>query len=331
MQIFLALLLVSMVPANAQFHITNALNLQSQALAAEEAARLAAVNAWKISMQFAVDAMEESEDQKAYVYALERGEPFAPDGTPIPENQNFGIRPLDPRTPIDFGDPFARINSVQSSIDSRIADAKLSTDQLAMLESITESISDGNPVVFDDVHNTMVYLKVPPRNMCGVSMEHAEDTCGPTCDADHDFCIMGHVSGVEGFINTMNAGTGQYENWGICYPDVVCQNPDHHEVILDDPDGCHPHMVHNPCPNPCDCLKEETKQAECHSYCQLTDTFAVIQCMLLRNRGQNMREMKVATAIGAQTACEYNVFYEHPLMSAEVLETQSVPGLFGTF
>lgn len=328
MKFVAALFLFGLAPVSAQFHLTNALNLQANALALEEAALKAAAEAFSSSMEDALTAMAESENQRAYVEALERGEPYAPDGTPIPENQNFGIRPLDPRTPTDFGDPFARVNNVGSSIDSRVADANLTPEQEALIASI--STDGGESIVYDDVHDHMMYLKVPPRNMCGVSLEHAANACGPTCDDTYDFCTMGHVSGVDGFMNVMDAN-GQYENWGRCYPEVVCENPDHHELILDDPDGCVPHVVHNPCKNPCDCMRTETRRAECHNYCEQTDSFGVIQCILLRNRGTNIREFKVAKALGAQSACDYNVFYEHPLMHAEVLEKQSLPGLFGTF
>lgn len=327
MKFVTAFCVLCLAPVSAQFHLTNALNLQASALAAEEEALKAAADAFSAAMESAVTAMAESENQRAYVEALEKGEPYAPDGTPIPENQDL-IRPLDPRTPTDFGDPFARINSVEESIDSRIAEANLTPEQEALLASI--STNGGEPMVYDDVHDHMMYLNIPPRHMCGVSLEHAADTCGPTCDDTHKFCIMGHVSGVDGFMNFMNAN-GQYENWGRCYPEVVCENPEHHELILDHPDGCVPHVVNNPCKNPCDCLRTESSRAECHNYCQQTDSFGIIQCILLRNRGKNIREYKVAKALGATSACDYNVFYEHPLMHAEVLEKQSLPGLFGTF
>ena len=274
-------------------------------------------------METAVQFMKAKEKEKEFKAAKERGEAFAPDGRPIPENQNNGIRPLDPRTPKTFGNPFARVNDVEESVVKKVAKAGLSKKDLDAMLNAT--------ALTDDVSDYMMFLNIKPRHMCGIDLDHAEQWCGPTCDPALEFCIMGHIDDVPGYVNFMNQDTGMYENWGRCFPDVQCLDPNGHELILDDPDGCAPKVVNNPCPNPCDCLGKRKDINECHSFCALSDSFSLLNCFILREKGKTKRELKVAEALGNLAACDYNVFYEHPLMHSELLEKERLPGLFGTF
>ena len=248
----------------------------------------------------------------------------APDGRPIPENQNNGIRPLDPRSPKSFGNPFARVNDVKESVNKKAEKAGLSQRDIESLMNITN-------IGVNDVHDYMMFHTVKPRHMCGIDIDHAAQWCGPTCDPGMEFCLMGHIDDVPGYINFMNQDTGLYENWGRCFPDVQCTDPNGHELILDDPDGCTSKVVHNPCPNPCDCLSRKPQVDKCHRFCALSDSLSISKCHMLREEGKSKREVKVAEALGNLAACDYNIFYEHPLMHSELLEKEALPGLFGTF
>ena len=281
-----------------------------------------AKNAETFEMQQSVSVMERKEKQRAYLEAKEKGEEFAPDGRPIPENQNNGIRPNDPRTPITFGNTFARVNDVEESVESIAAKNGLGKDELAKL-------GNGTEIVWDDIYSDMLYHKVEPRHMCGVDLEHAANMCGPTCDPSYEFCIMGFIDDIEGYQNGLNGQTGQYENWGRCYQDVMCMDPTGHEAILDDENGCNTRLIQSPCANPCDCLRKEKN--ECRKFCSLSDTHSILRCKILRNKGKKKRELIVANALANVDACDYNVFYEHPLMHSELLEPEKLPGLFGTF
>jgi len=331
MKTSIGLLLVYLSPTSAQFHLTNALNLQASALVQEEMAKEAEAEAAASAMDNAVAAMEEAEKEREYQEALEKGEPYAPDGTPIPENQNNGIRALDPRTPTTFGDPFARANNVEEEVSDAIMDAGLSDEELAMLAALEAGELNMTDFTFDDVHNTMIYVSVPPRNMCGVSLNHASDICGPTCDESMPFCVMGHVSGVDDFPNFFDQETQSYDNWGKCFPEVTCDDLDQHELITNSTDECQTRHFENPCPHPCDCYRSESKKTRCHETCARTDSIGIVMCSIKRKAGLRRREMKIARELGLAQACDFNVYYEHPLMNAEALMTESLPGLFGTF
>lgn len=331
MELKLVTFLALLAPANAQFHLTNALNLQSQALVAEQHAIEQAAEAEENAMDSSVEAMVAVEKEKELEEAREKGEAFAPDGTPIPENQNNGIRPLDPRTPTTFGNPFARVNDVEETVTASILDAGLSDDEMALIEELQSSDFNASSIVYDDVHNTMMYLHVEPRNLCGVSESHATDWCGPTCDMAYEFCLVGHVDGVNNFMNYYDSSSSKYINWGRCYPDASCQQLDKHELISDPNDECRTRKVVNPCPHPCDCFSRRSKRAECHDSCTKTDSLGVITCQLKRKEGVRRRENKIARELGLSSACEFNVYYEHPLMANEALEQEDLPGLFGTF
>jgi len=331
MELKLVTFLAILAPANAQFHLTNALNLQSQALVAEQQAVEAAAEAEESVMDSVVEAMVEVEKEKELEEAKEKGEAFAPDGTPIPENQNNGVRPLDPRTPTTFGNPFARVNDVEETVVASVLSAGLSDEELALIEAMKSADFNVSDIVYDDVHNTMIYVHVPPRNMCGVSEAHATDWCGPTCDTSNEYCLVGHVDGVLNFMNYFDSTTNKYINWGNCYPDASCQQLDKHELISDPNDECKTRKITNPCPNPCDCFRRDSKSAECHDTCAKTDSMSVITCQIKRKEGTRRRERKIARELGLSSACAFNVFYEHPLMANEVLESESLPGLFGTF
>lgn len=331
MKTTIGLLIAYLAQTNAQFHLTNALNLQSMALVQEEMAKEAEAEAAASAMENAVVAMEEAQRQKEFQEALEKGEPFAPDGTPIPENQNNGIRPLDPRTPTTFGDPFARVNNIDEEISDAIMDAGLSDEELAMIAALENGELNITDFTFDDVHNTLIYVSVPPRSMCGVSESHAADFCGPTCDESIEYCTMGHVSGVDGFQNFFDQSTQAYDNWGKCYPDVTCDDLDKHELITNSTDACKTRHFQNPCPHPCDCYRSESKQRRCHETCSRTDSVGIVMCSIKRKAGLRRREKKIARELGLAEACDFNVYYEHPLMNSEALMTESLPGLFGTF
>lgn len=281
-------------------------------------------------MNTVVEEMEDAEKEAEYQAALERGDPFAPDGTPIPENQNDGIRPLDPRTPVTFGNPFARVNDVEEEVSANILDAALSEEELALIAELEASAASGS-VNHTDVYDSMMYLSVQPRNMCGASESHAKNWCGPTCDTGQEFCLLGHVDGVDGYMNYFDSSSNKYINWGRCYPNVICMQEDQHSLILEENDECKTRKFANPCPNPCDCFRSESDIALCHDTCSRTDSVSIIACQIQRKAGKARREMKIAMEIQLLEACNYNVFYEHPLMANELLEQEALPGLFGTF
>lgn len=314
---------------NAQFHETNALNLQTQALLEEKKVAEEVAAATIAEMDSAVTTMEEAEKEAAFQEALEKGELFAPDGTPIPENQNNGVRPLDPRTPLTFGDAFARVNDVEEEVAQAVLDSGLSSTELALLDSMQAQDTNETEVVHDDEFDTMIVVSIPPRNMCGINLEQAAQWCGPTCDPQLKFCTLG-AANFYGFTDYVKPD-GQIENWGTCFESVSCNIVEEHELILEEGDACRTRKINNPCPNPCDCYRNRVKQQICHQVCAKTDSLSIAACHVKRKSGKRRRERKIARALDETDACSFNVYYDHPLMHSEGLEAESLPGLFETF
>ena len=303
--------------------------LQNQALAEEKKVLEEAAVAANTEMASAVTAMEKAEAAEAYQEALEKGEPFAPDGTPIPQNQNNGVRPLDPRTPLTFGDPFARVNDVEEEVTQAILDAGLSSTELALLDSMQAQDGNQTQIVYNDEFDTMIVIQVPPRNMCGINLEQAASWCGPTCDPQYKYCTLGSAD-FYGFTNFVKTD-GQIENWGYCFESVSCDVVEGHDLILDEGDACRTRKINNPCSNPCDCFRSLSDQTLCHDVCSKTDSLSIAACHIKRKSGKKRREAKIARALDEADACSFNVYYEHPLMHSEGLEAESLPGLFETF
>ena len=304
--------------------------MQTKALQQEAAIAKAAKDVEKALMSSAVTSMKNKDKEKELKKAKEKGEEFAPDGTPIPENQNNGIRPLDPRTPVTFGDPFARVNDVDEEINDKLAKGNLSSEELSMIEKMKKGKGNESASLdYEDEFDTMLVIDITPRHMCGISEAQASETCGPTCDPNYKYCTMGSFE-FPGHVDFLKSD-GQVENWGTCHEDVLCSIKEDHELILDESNECRTRKIHNPCPNPCDCFKNKNKQKKCKELCSRTDSVSIIACQLERKRGKRRRERKVARKLDSSKACSFNVYYEHPLMHSEGLEKETLPGLFGTF
>jgi len=327
MRVISVILLTLLASTNAQFHEVDALKKQEVALVAEEVAIVAAIAVVEEEMNVAVEVMEEEEAAAEYQEALEKGEANAPDGTPIPGNQNNGVRPLDPRTPVSFGSAFARVNDIEEEITAAVLESGLSSSELALIAEL--QAQEGNSTIkYMDEWDTMFVIHVPPRDICGVNLEHAENTCGPSCNPDYP-CTMGHVD----FPNFVNFISPQnvYQNWGWCHKDALCSIVDDHTLILDDNNACKTRKITNPCPNPCDCFRNQSQKDICKQTCARTDSMSIAACQIKRKSGKRRREKKIASALDDTKACAFNVFYEHPLMHSEGLEKEALPGLFGTF
>lgn len=290
----------------------------------------AAYDIEKASMNSAVASMKKKDKEKELREAKEKGEELAPDGTPIPENQNNGIRPLDPRTPITFGNPFARVNDVDEEINDKLSKGGLSSKELEIIEKMKKNEESKNSTLdYEDEFDTMLVIDIAPRHMCGISAAQASEVCGPTCDPKYKYCTMGSFE-FPGHIDFLKSD-GQVENWGTCHENVLCSIEEGHELILDENNECRSRKIHNPCPNPCDCFKSNKKKQKCKEVCSRTDSVSIVACQLQRKRGKRRRERKVAKELDSSKACSFNVYYDHPLMHSEGLEKETLPGLFGTF
>ena len=281
-------------------------------------------------MNSAVASMKKKDKDEELKRAKEKGEEFAPDGTPIPENQNNGIRPLDPRTPTTFGNPFARVNDIDEEINDKLTKGGLSSEELEVIEKMKKKGKDSDSSLdFEDEFDTMLFIDIVPRHICGISAAHASEMCGPTCDPTYKYCTMGSFEypGHTDFVKS----DGKIENWGTCHEDVLCSSIEGQELVLDDSDECRSRKITNPCPNPCDCFKNKEKKKNCKEVCSRTDSVSIIACQLERKRGKRRRERIVAKELDSSKACSFNVYYEHPLMHSEGLEKETLPGLFGTF
>lgn len=314
---------------NAQYFTETYLQDQTDVLVKEEAEAIAFVLAEQAAMDEAVNSMKEAERQKEYEEAMERGEATAPDGTVIIENEliSQGIREIDPRTPVGFGNPLVRVSEVETSVFQVAMDSGISESDL---EEIEEMLEAGEAPVFNATSQHMMFIHLTPRSMCGIDLDHAQNWCGPTCDPNLPFCVMGAVNGVDGYVQTVDS-EGRYINWGLCYEDAVCLDESKHELLVGNQHDCETKAANNPCPNTCDCFKSKVKQSQCHEFCKRTDSLGVIQCKMLQEAGRRRRERKVGNELDLAKPCNYNVFYEHPMMYNSILEKRALPGLFETF
>lgn len=330
MKVFILILsLVLQTYVSAQFHDVNANMAMNTALEEEaqelKAQALAEANAMDAAAQACKDALKDAE----YEAAKERGEKVAPDGRIIPENQSIEFRPLDPRFNPAFGNPFFRINNIEKKEEESIAE--LSEAELAFFESLDESLEleedEEDQVDFGDVFDQFVTSEEEPRGRCGVSEQHAIDTCASACDPDVPTCLAVNNQGAD--YNQLLIGN-QWFFQGTCFPDLLCFSDEDLQATLRG-DPCSAKKFNNPCPNPCDCHKEARKREKCHGVCASLESRDILQCMKLRASGNKKRERKVLKAILSEEACEYNVHFVHPLMSYTEVSGIDLPGLFETF
>eukprot|EP00594_Rhizosolenia_setigera_P001599 CAMPEP_0178946808 /NCGR_PEP_ID=MMETSP0789-20121207/4489_1 /TAXON_ID=3005 /ORGANISM="Rhizosolenia setigera, Strain CCMP 1694" /LENGTH=306 /DNA_ID=CAMNT_0020626837 /DNA_START=78 /DNA_END=998 /DNA_ORIENTATION=- len=303
------------------------------ALTAEAAAIAAAEEASMSAMDAAADALKEELAQQAFNDARDKGEKFAPDGTPIPENQNVEIRPLDPRFNPAFGNPFFRINNIEKkeeeifeSLSEKEKEFLLTLDEEDM-DNLDEEEEEEDPG-YEDIYYQFIVSEEKPRGVCGLSKEDAVDRCGSTCDPDVPTCLG--LSTTES--DRMLLINNQWHYQGACFEDVSCVGQPEIEAALEG-EECAGKRINNPCPNPCDCHKSDKRKERCHAKCSSLNSKDILQCMKMRASGLKKREKKVLKAVLKQedSPCEYNVHYVHPLLSFTELSAFELPGLFETF
>eukprot|EP00594_Rhizosolenia_setigera_P006155 CAMPEP_0178951616 /NCGR_PEP_ID=MMETSP0789-20121207/7331_1 /TAXON_ID=3005 /ORGANISM="Rhizosolenia setigera, Strain CCMP 1694" /LENGTH=204 /DNA_ID=CAMNT_0020632521 /DNA_START=1 /DNA_END=615 /DNA_ORIENTATION=- len=171
------------------------------------------------SMDKAQKACEDLIKEQEYQAALERGEKFAPDGRPIPENQNIEIRPLDPRFNPAFGNPFFRVNNIEKKEDEAISE--LSEAELEFFNSLEDEDllleADDEGLDFGDTYDQFVVSEEKPRGRCGLDVQDAIDTCGSACDPDIESCLITNKHGST--YNQLNIN-GQWFVQGTCFPEL---------------------------------------------------------------------------------------------------------------
>lgn len=311
---------------NAQFHDISGFNKQNNALKIEEIARRVKAN-WDLNqMDVATQVMARVERNAAVALALDRGEFVTADGTPIP-----GVvagpreRPIDPRTGTTFGNPLLREESVDGFVEEIMS--SLTEEELELIAELEEDTEDGDFPEFDENGNLM-FISVPPRGICGTSVDNAEERCGNTCDPELKFCVRTSSNAEENYAQT---SMGVHKFYDICYPDVVCVEPDSARVISKIGKACEPLRMNNPCPNSCDCYRSKHKRAMCHQKCLSTENLDIVCCSRMRNQGDKKRKRKIAQHLDLNMqACEYNIYFNHPLQTQDEIESKQLPGLFGT-
>jgi len=282
-------------PSLGQIPLTGDMSVRGQMHMAEQD-ELAAFKRAEVSMAYFTKLAFELMDQENF-HAMndalrERGSATLSDGTAIQGHEDLhGKQPIDPRTPVGFGDPFFRqmhielngelgISPVMKDAldlegdDSEYKNTTVGADDAA---AFIDSTSQGfNEVVKsyklmhrkNVTHNNANYYEVATETINrttyynGTSFDYVDST----------LCI------------TSNGKTSCSES---SY--VTSDSPVNDEITLF-PDGI--------CPHPCECVggltkvksKQEALVEQCYDYCAGTTLIDIMQCNVLTQKGIKLRK-----------------------------------------
>lgn len=308
------------VQVKAQFHDTTGLNKQTNSLKIEAIANRVSEN-WEMNaMTVATMRMQATETKLARERSIELGEATDPLGNPIFENTAPIVRPIDPRTPQTFGDLFLReeiVNEIMEEIENSLTEEE---------KGLIASIDNGEDEL--EEYDNLMLIHSLPRAMCGKDRKDAENKCGNTCNPEIPFCERYAQSEEERMMPTGEA----FKYFDKCFADISCGAPDDETILtMANDETCAPLRMNNPCPTSCDCYGSKNKRRKCKEACQQTDNVNIIKCAKMRAKGDKKRKNKIIKHLELnKNACDFNVYFNHPLQSNEEIQGVQLPGLFGT-